>query len=336
MHDIDIKHSDFHRIDLNLLVALDALLTECHVARAAERIFIGQPAMSHALARLRVLFDDELLVRSGKRMVPTERALALAPRVRAWLADASDFIRRPDDFDLALAEGVVRMSAPDGLETLIAPGLVAWLRREAPGVRLRAQLIEVDHVLSALDADELDLAIVAVDVPLRSWHQRVRLLSCAFNYMYAPAQLDLPANATLAQLAALDHVVSSHRGEAASVVDDCFAAHGQPRRVVATAASITALFEMLQAAPLVSIQPAIHARLLPSPEVVIRPLPTQPPLLIHAHMVWHRRHDQHPLMTRVRQQVQALMARAEARCPQGAVTGATKDSAQVELHAGPA
>ena len=336
MHDIDIQHRDFHRIDLNLLVALDALLTECHVARAAERIYIGQPAMSHALARLRVLFDDELLVRSGKRMVPTERALALAPRVRAWLADASDFIRRPDDFDLALAEGVVRMSAPDGLETLIAPGLVAWLRREAPGVRLRAQLIEVDHVLSALDADELDLAIVAVDVPLRSWHQRVRLLSCAFNYMYAPAQLDLPANATLAQLAALDHVVSSHRGEAASVVDDCFAAHGQPRRVVATAASITALFEMLQAAPLVSIQPAIHARLLPSPEVVIRPLPTQPPLLIHAHMVWHRRHDQHPLMTRVRQQVQALMARAEARCPQGAVTGATKDSAQVELHAGPA
>ncbi|MDI1348467.1 LysR family transcriptional regulator [Aquabacterium sp.] len=328
MHDIDIKHSDFHRIDLNLLVALDALLTECHVARAAERIFIGQPAMSHALARLRVLFDDELLVRSGKRMVPTDRALALAPRVRAWLADASDFIRRPDDFDLARAEGVVRMSAPDGLETLVAPGLVAWLRREAPGVRLRAQLLEVDHVLDALDADELDLAIVAVDVPLRSWHQRVRLLSCQFNYMYAPEQLDLPPNATLAQLATLDHVISSHRGEAASVVDACFAAQGQPRRVVATAASITALFQMLKAAPLVSIQPAIHAGLLPSPEVVIRPLPTQPPLLIHAHMVWHRRHDQHPLMTRVRQQVQSLMARVEARCPQGA-TATTAAAAAV-------
>ena len=69
MHDIDIKHSDFHRIDLNLLVALDALLTECHVARAAERIFIGQPAMSHALARLRVLFmsgyTDDMLASYG-------------------------------------------------------------------------------------------------------------------------------------------------------------------------------------------------------------------------------------------------------------------------------
>lgn len=321
MHDIDIQHSEFHRVDLNLLVALDALLTECHVARAAERVFIGQPAMSHALARLRLLFNDELLVRSGRRMVPTERALALAPRVRAWLADASDFLRRPDDFDLARAEGVVRMSAPDGLEMLVAPGLVAWLRREAPGVRLRAQLLEVDHVLAALDADELDIALVAVDVPLRSWHQRVRLLSCAFNYVYAPQQLTLPADATLAELAALDHVVSSHRGEAASVVDACFAAEGHPRRVVATAASLTALFQMLEAAPLVSIQPAIHGERLPVSRLVVRPLPTQPPLQIHAHMVWHRRHDQHPLMLRVRQHIQALMALA---------------SAQGELHAGTA
>ena len=87
MNGVDIKHADFRRIDLNLLVALDALLTECHVGRAAERLFIGQPAMSHALTRLRALFDDELLVRTGRQMTPTALARELAPRIRAWLGE---------------------------------------------------------------------------------------------------------------------------------------------------------------------------------------------------------------------------------------------------------
>ena len=81
-------------VTINLLVALDALLTECHVARAAERVFIGQPAMSHALGRLRVMFNDELLVRSGKRMEPTARARELAderPVAHLGLRDENHF-----------------------------------------------------------------------------------------------------------------------------------------------------------------------------------------------------------------------------------------------------
>ncbi len=312
MHDIDIKHSDFHRIDLNLLVALDALLTECHVARAAERVFIGQPAMSHALGRLRVMFNDELLVRSGKRMEPTARARELAPMVRAWLAEAASFICRPDNFELARAEGVIRMSIPDGIETLVAPPLVAWLRQAAPGVRLRMQLVETDHVLDALDADELDLAIVAVDVPVRSWHQQQCLLTSSFNYVYSPRQLNLPVDATLADLAALDHIISSHRGEAASVVDQCFAQQGLSRRVVVTSASTTAMIRMLLAAPLVSIQPVMHARQMDRAselsDLVVRPMPTESPLLLRSHLIWHKRLAQQPLHRHIRQKIAALMA----------------------------
>lgn len=321
MHDIDIRHSDFHRIDLNLLVALDALLTECHVARAAERIFIGQPAMSHALARLRTMFDDELLVRSGKRMEPTARARELAPKVRAWLAEAAGFICRPEDFDLSRAEGVVRMSIPDGIETLVAPSLVAWLRQAAPGVRLRMQLLEVDHVLDALDADELDMAIVAVDVPVRNWHQQQRLLTSHFNYLYSPRQLTLPPDATLADLAAQAHVVSSHRGEAASVVDQCFTQHGLARQVVVSSASTSAMIRMLLQAPLLSIQPDIHSsqmhQAVGTEALVVRPLPTDPPLLIHSHLVWHKRHDRQPLHLQVRQKIAALMADFDGLCSVG-------------------
>ncbi|HYR24446.1 MAG TPA: LysR family transcriptional regulator, partial [Aquabacterium sp.] len=136
MHNIDINHGDFRRLDLNLLVALDALLLEGHVGRAADRLFIGQPAMSHALARLRTLFNDELLVRTGKGMEPTALAQTLGPRVRAWLNEGRDFLRE-EPFDLARVQGVFRVSIPDALETLVMPALMPILRAQAPGLILR-------------------------------------------------------------------------------------------------------------------------------------------------------------------------------------------------------
>src|SRR5574343_893092 len=226
MHDIDINYADFRRLDLNLLVAFDALMSERHVGHAADRLFIGQPAMSHALARLRTLFDDELFVRTGKRMEPTALALTLAPRIRTWLQEGADFLLREDSFDPAHATGLIRLSIPDGLEALILPPLMAVLRAEAPGVGMRVHPLALEHLTTALDDDEVDLALVAVDVPLRRWHQRAEWLRCGFNCIYDPRHVALPASPSLAALAACDHVVSSYRGDATSALDQLFAAHG--------------------------------------------------------------------------------------------------------------
>lgn len=309
MHQNDIRHADFRRIDLNLLVAFDALMATEHVGLAAERLFIGQPAMSHALARLRTLLDDELFVRSGKRMAPTARALALGPRVRAWLNESAHFLLHEEPFDPALAEGVVRVSIPDGVEALILPPLMAKLRAQAPGVRVRAQLLEVEQLQQALDDDEVDIVVVAATLPLRSWHQQAKLLQSGFNYLYSPAQLTLPEPATLADLAAQSHVVSSHRGEAASVVDHCFAAHGLTRHVVVSATSLVAVSRLLKQAPLVSVQPALYADLYPQEGIVVGPVRTEPPLLISVDMVWHRRNEQHPLHAHVRGLIGEIAAR---------------------------
>lgn len=309
MHDIDISYADLRKLDLNLLVAFDAMLQERHVGRAAARLFIGQPAMSHALARLRAVLDDELFVRTGKRMEPTARALALGPRVRAWLSEGAGLLLKDEGFDPGLAEGLVRVSIPDGLESLILPRLMATLRAQAPGIRLRTQLLEVEQLQRALDDDELDLAIVGVDLPWRTWHQRERLMRSGFHYIYSPEQISLPRAAGLAHLAGLDHVVSSHRGEAASVVDQCFAAQGLSRRVVASLASMTAVLHTLRQAPLVSIQPAIYADLFKLPGLVMKPLRTTPPIEITIDMAWHNRHDRQALHQYVREQIMSITKR---------------------------
>src|SRR5882757_4128532 len=132
---ISIHSMNLNALDLNLLVALDALLLEANVSRAAMRIGLSQPAASHALQRLRDLIGDPLLVRSGARMELTPRALAL----RGPLAQALDQVRGlfvPDDFDAARSERQFRLMMPDLAVELLVPPLMAKITRLAPNVRL--------------------------------------------------------------------------------------------------------------------------------------------------------------------------------------------------------
>ena len=99
-----INHAHLSRLDLNLLVAFDALLAEGSVTRAAERVGIGQPSMSHALARLRRLLKDELFVRAPEGMEPTPRAVALAEPIRIMLAAIQEMLLQEEGFDPAEAE----------------------------------------------------------------------------------------------------------------------------------------------------------------------------------------------------------------------------------------
>src|SRR5213593_201107 len=122
-------------LDLNLLVALDALLREASVCRAAIRIGLSQPAVSHALARLRDLIGDPLLVRSGARMELTPRAQAL----RGPLSQALDQVRGlfvPDDFDAARSERHFRLMMPDLAVELLMPPLMAKVTKLAPNVTI--------------------------------------------------------------------------------------------------------------------------------------------------------------------------------------------------------
>ena len=160
------------RLDLNLLVVFDALMHERNVTRAARRLFLSQPAVSHALARLRTSLGDPLFVRNGRDMTPTARAEALIPVVRPLL-EGLDEALHGSAFSPARLDQVFRLALPDIAEWVVVPRLLPAMAREAPRARLALHEIDLDHFQGQMARGELDLALVA-DVPLRpGMHRRL-------------------------------------------------------------------------------------------------------------------------------------------------------------------
>ena len=124
----------FNRLDLNLLVAFDALLEDLNITRAGERLSLSQSAMSGALARLRNYFQDDLLVQVGRKMIPTPLAESLRPRVRSILQDIQATVETRPSFDPATAVRHFRISASDYVVTVLFAPALALMNRFAPGL----------------------------------------------------------------------------------------------------------------------------------------------------------------------------------------------------------
>lgn len=146
------------RVDLNLLVALDALLDERNVTRAADRLAMSQPALSNALRRMRSLFGDPLFLRGQRGLVPTPRAMALAGPLKELLSNA-DALVRPQAFDPREADVEFRLATTDYMAiTLVAP-LLEHLRQIGSGIRITVRSLETTDIPERLAHGELDLAI---------------------------------------------------------------------------------------------------------------------------------------------------------------------------------
>src|SRR6059058_3903225 len=158
-------------LDLNLLVALEALLKEASVSRAAMRIGLSQPATSHALQRLRDILGDPLLVRTGARMELTPRAQAL----RAPLAQALDQVRGlfvPEDFDAARSERQFRLMMPDLAVELLMPPLMEKVTQAAPNVRIDVVPWRGPAIFHAEFARTIDL-VISIGNAFRGFHRQL-------------------------------------------------------------------------------------------------------------------------------------------------------------------
>jgi DNA-binding transcriptional LysR family regulator len=144
--------------DLNLLVTLDALLTEGSVARAAQRLRLSPSAMSRALARLRAATGDPLLVRAGRGLVPTPRALELRNRVGQLVQDGEAVLRPAEKLDLERLVRTFTLRASDGFVENFGAELVARISEGVPGVRLRF-LPKPDRDSAPLRAGDIDLEV---------------------------------------------------------------------------------------------------------------------------------------------------------------------------------
>jgi DNA-binding transcriptional LysR family regulator len=155
-------------IDIRLLRAFLVLMAEKNVSTAAEHLGISQPAASHALARLRTLFDDPLLLRSRAGMVPSTRALEFEAGVRELLATYDGLLGMARPFDPRVSSQTFVVSAPEYAERLLLPGLARRVRRDAPGVRIEVQTPDRDRALELLENGRVDLRVAWLPKPPQS------------------------------------------------------------------------------------------------------------------------------------------------------------------------
>ncbi|MCJ2087695.1 LysR family transcriptional regulator [Methylobacterium sp. E-005] len=288
-----IDHIDLSRIDLNLLVALDALLDERSVTRAAARIGIGQSAMSSSLARLRRLFDDELLTRSPDGMRPTPRALKLAEPLRATLRQVQALVHREEQFDPATVARSFTISLPDSVEVLLGPRLIAQLRREAPGIRLLLRSVERARILDELDADRVDIAIGLFSEG--QVHHKQRLLyRDSYVVLFNAALIGLQPPIGLDDYLRFPHVLTSLRETAHGVVDDALALIGRSRTLAVTTPRFLVVPFLVRAAPVIA---TMHARLATSfasaLSLSVSPVPVELED-VAVSMLWHASYDRDP------------------------------------------
>ena len=297
------------RIDLNLLVHLDALLKERSVTRAAARVGIGQSAMSHNLARLRDLFSDELLTRGPEGLRPTPRALALVEPVRIALAQIQVLVSRDDAFDPRTAERTFSVGLPDSMEILIVPSLLAYLREVAPGIHLRLHNIDSSKLLDDLDADRLDLAVgYGVFAQGQAHHKRRLLFTETYLCMFNAERTGITASISLDDYLRLPHVLTSLRPGERGVVDDALEKLGLRRTVVLTTPRFLAVPSLVARAPVVVTMHARLARFFAAELGLSLSLPPVELQDMAVSLLWHASYDHDPAHAWLRQMMVRLVA----------------------------
>ena len=283
---------DIRNIDLNLLVALDALLAERNVSRAAVRLHLSQPAASALLARLRELFGDPLLLRSARGMLPTPRALELLGPVRRVLDEIDAIVQPRAAFDAASAEHTFHLSSSDYVEYALVPKLVDYLERNAPGVRLEVTPLDLPLVAKQMESGDVDLCITGLQNAPAGLHARPlyveRIVSVVRrNHPGVGDQL------TLDMFCNLEHIRVSVPGSGFSTqIDAALAAVGKKRSVRLAVPHFLLVPEILARSDMIS---ALPERLAQGYAKKLRIF--EPPVDLEGFTVgevWHERNQRDP------------------------------------------
>jgi DNA-binding transcriptional LysR family regulator len=293
---------DLRAIDLNLLVVLRALLAERHVTRAARSVGLSQSATSHALARLRELFDDALLVRSGSKLELTPRALEISATLERVLLELEGLVLGPAPFNPRTARRNFTLGMVDYGQAILCGPLLTRLAEEAPHVNV--EVTAAPNLLDLLERGEIDLAATVQDEP-RSGHNSRELFEDEFVCVVRARHPVLKSRLTLRRYLELRHVVVAPYGAAGSLVDSALAERGLERRVAARIPNFLAAPIVIANTDFINTGPARLARLL-AERHALRILPVPVPLpRFKFSLVWHKRHDADPAHRWLRDRVVA-------------------------------
>ncbi|GAA1952580.1 LysR family transcriptional regulator [Kitasatospora viridis] len=299
-------------LDLNLLLALDVLIEESGVRGAALRLHLSEPAMSRTLGRIRKALGDPVLVRAGRTMVPTPRALEIHAEVRDVVERARALFLTAGQVDLATVVRTFTVIAFDGLPAAFGPALLARVRDQAPGVRLRF-LTESHLDEPVLREGVADLEVGVID----SRQPEIQVEHLFDERMVGVARQGHPLlrrTVTPERFAAAEHLVVSRRGRMSGPVDQALHELGLSRTVSATVGSLASSFFVLRDTDLVGLAPTQGLPMAEALGLVAFPVPLALPPLPFA-MAWHPRHGADPAHRWLRGTVRELVLdRSVGRC----------------------
>jgi DNA-binding transcriptional LysR family regulator len=277
--------------DLNLLVTLDVLLAEGSVARAAKRLRLSPSAMSRALARLRETMGDPLLVRAGRGLVPTPRALELREQVAQLVQDAEAVLRPAKQIDLRQLVRTFTLRSSEGFVENFGPALLARIAQQAPGVRLCFMQKPDKHSAPLRDGTvDLETGVVGQDASPELRTQA--LFRDRFIGVVRRGHPLSRGEITPARYAAGEHINASRRGLAKGPIDEALQALGLARQVVTMVAGFSTALALSRATELIVSVPERHTASLRA-DMHSFPLPLTLPAFTVA-MLWHPRMDADP------------------------------------------
>ena len=277
--------------DLNLLATLDVLLAEGSVARAAQRLRLSPSAMSRALARLRATTGDPLLVRAGRGLVPTPRALELRERVSQLVQDGEAVLRPAETLDLKQLVRTFTLRTSEGFVENFGPGLIARAGKEAPGVRLRF-VPKPDKDSASLRDGTVDRETGVVGETTGPEVRAQALFRDRFIGVVRKGHLLSKGKITPSRYAAGHHVLVSRRGLDKGPIDEALKPLGLKREIVAIVAGFSAALALARTSDLIASVPERHTGNL---RVGMHsfPLPVSAPAFTVS-LLWHPRLDADP------------------------------------------
>ncbi|MBY0372102.1 LysR family transcriptional regulator [bacterium] len=291
--------------DLNLLVVLDSLFRHSNVSSAAQELGLTQSAISHALSRLRDLYQDPLFVRVSRGVAPTEFAKTIRPHVESFIASAQRAVEQREGFDPARAEGRVTLSTTDYFEVIIGRRLYARLQKEAPGVQLSLRPTFGSLPKAQLEDGSCDLAVAGFYRDLPEGFYQQKLFTDTFSTAYRKKHPLLKEGLTLEKFYECEHALITLQGDFA----DRFAASSPKKKVRKLkygSGSFTAPAWTVATSDLVLTGPSALLRAYQEFfPIAVEPCPIKSdPIQIQ--MVWHGLTNQDPLQRWIRQLIKEI------------------------------
>ena len=284
---------NIRQLDLNLLVVLDAIYTEGGITAAGRRLHLTQPAVTHALNRLRGHFNDPLFVREGRKMVPTPLARNLIRPARRALRSIELMLHEVDRFDPATTPRRFRLGVRDVLESVLLPPLMGSITRVAPLVDLDAVQTNRRSLAADLDSGELDAAIDVL-LPLPESINRQRIVFDRFVVVARQGHPEVRAGLDLETYLRQEHVLATVRRSGGGMEDVSLAQLGQSRRVRLRCQHYFAACRVVNETNLILTMPENYARVANaglSNQILSAPVDMTP---LDGYLYWHRNVDRDP------------------------------------------